>query len=98
MASSIDLMIKSSNAHPVRLLYLNPCCPKRHVNNTTAYDKFIGQYAGSNKAPSLSLLLAINEKRRECPSVIFESGAGESGPLSISDSPVWLEGTGGMIP
>ncbi|PUU75453.1 hypothetical protein B9Z19DRAFT_1067405 [Tuber borchii] len=62
-----------------------------------AWDKFIGQHADSNKKPSLFLMPVIEGEIRDIPSVIFESGWGESGPLSISDSLVWLEGTGGAV-
>lgn len=70
---------------------------EHYSNKTTAWDKFIGQHPDSNKKPSLFLIPVIEGKIRDFPSVIFESGWGEDVPLSISDSPVWLEETGGAV-
>ena len=100
-------LLKSPNAHPVSPFYLNLSNFEHYANMTTAWDKFIGQYPDLNKKPSLFLIPVIEGKIRDFPSVIFESGWGESGPLSISDlsisdlsisdSPFWLEGTGGAV-
>jgi len=98
MLSSIKItVLKSSNAHPVSPLYLNLTSFEHYANKTIAWDRFIGQYADSNKKPSLFLIPAIEGEIRDFPSVIFESDTGEPGPLSISDSLVWLEGTGGAV-
>ncbi|KAG0138806.1 hypothetical protein HOY82DRAFT_666324 [Tuber indicum] len=58
-------------------------------------DGFKGDYAGSKKQTDLALNPCVNYVRSDYPSVVLESGLSESGAQLMSDSRLWLKGTGG---
>lgn len=86
--STVDIMSSPGISKP---------SPKPLELTDAEHDNFVGVHAGSFAEPDFCFVPWRNDRHREFPSVVIESGWWESGQKLKEDKEIWLAGSGAQV-